>query len=84
MHAAARALLAGNAVTVQPIDGQGNPSGDAANWRDALVDALLADRAADGSWANVADRWMEGERELATIYAVLALEEALKPVTRSR
>ena len=84
MHAAARALLASNAVTVQPIDGQGNPSGDAANWRDALVDALLADRAADGSWGNVSDRWMEGERELATIYAVLALEEALKPVTRSR
>ncbi len=84
VHAAARALLASNATVVQPLDAQGNPSGAPANWRDALVDALLADRAADGSWANATERWMEGERELATIYAVLALEEALKPVTRSR
>lgn len=38
----------------------------------------------DGSWKNPVERWMEGQPELATIYAVLALEEAIKPVTRSR
>ncbi|MCP4797438.1 MAG: hypothetical protein GY885_14895, partial [Phycisphaeraceae bacterium] len=33
----------------------------------------------DGRWFNDADRWEESRPELATIYACLALEEALKP-----
>jgi hypothetical protein len=30
---------------------------------------------------NPAERWQEGQPDLVTAYAVLALEEALKPVT---
>jgi hypothetical protein len=51
------------------------------NWRDELTQAILARQRADGSWQNPADRWMEGEPVIATVFAVLALEEAIKPVT---
>jgi hypothetical protein len=33
---------------------------------------------------NGADRWQEGQPDLVTVYAVLALEEAIKPVTQSQ
>jgi squalene-hopene/tetraprenyl-beta-curcumene cyclase len=79
VHAAARALFATNAPTVVPVRG----GADAAprNWRDDLCDALLAAQRADGTWVNSADRWQEGQPDLVTAYAALALEEALKPVT---
>ena len=56
----------------------------ARNWRNELTDALLASQRADGSWVNSADRWQEGQPELVTVYALLALEEVLKPVTQSQ
>ena len=34
---------------------------------------------ADGTWRNEEARWLEAEPELATIYAILALQETLKP-----
>jgi hypothetical protein len=54
------------------------------NWRNDMTDALLASQRADGSWVNSADRWQEGQPELVTLYALLALEEVLKPVTQSQ
>ena len=54
------------------------------NWRNDMTDALLASQRADGSWINSADRWQEGQPELVTLYALLALEEVLKPVTQSQ
>ena len=56
----------------------------ARNWRNDMTDALLASQRADGSWINSADRWQEGQPELVTLYALLALEEVLKPVTQSQ
>ncbi len=52
------------------------------NWREELIEALLKRQREDGSWVNDADRWMEGEPVMVTSYAVLALEEALKPTLR--
>lgn len=54
------------------------------NWREELIAALLKRQRADGSWINGADRWMEGDPVLVTTYAVLALEEAMKPVVANR
>jgi hypothetical protein len=48
-------------------------------WRAELIDALVARQRGDGSWKNDVERWEEAKEPLATIYAVLALEEALKP-----
>jgi hypothetical protein len=43
-------------------------------WRDELVQTLTAAQSSDGSWTNQAnDRWMEGNSNLVTAYALLAL-----------
>ncbi len=71
-HTLARALRASDLDRLSDTDGVEH------DWRAELIDALLARQAADGSWVNDADRWMEGDPSLVTTYAVLALEEALK------
>lgn len=70
----ARALNAAQQHVITDDDGVAH------NWRDELVTALLKRQRDDGSWVNAADRWEEGSPDLVTIYCVLALEEALKPV----
>ena len=90
VHTAARALAAMNAERVEPVAARpagaspGTGPAGARNWRDDLVDALVSEQRPDGSWKNPVDRWMEGEPEMASIYALLALEEALKPVSVAR
>lgn len=90
VHTAARALAAMNAERVEPVAvrpasaAPGTGPAGARNWRDDLVDALVSEQRPDGSWKNPVDRWMEGEPEMASIYALLALEEALKPVSVAR
>jgi squalene-hopene/tetraprenyl-beta-curcumene cyclase len=71
-----RCLRVAQQVHVTDIDG------DVHNWREELIVAIVKRQREDGSWVNPADRWLEGEPVLATIYSVLALEEALKPVSR--
>lgn len=73
LHAVARALAASRQATITDARGQAH------NWRDELVTTLLALQQPDGSWVNSADRWEESNADLVTIYAMLALEEALKP-----
>jgi squalene-hopene/tetraprenyl-beta-curcumene cyclase len=73
-HTLARALLVGQQHTI--TDDEGAPH----NWREELIDAIVSRQREDGSWQNDADRWLEGLPVMATIYSVLALEEALKPV----
>ncbi|KAK0327403.1 hypothetical protein LTR94_038591, partial [Friedmanniomyces endolithicus] len=48
------------------------------NWRADLVAALAARQRPDGSWANPTDRWMEGDPNLVTGYALMALGFATK------
>jgi hypothetical protein len=73
-HTMARALRAAQQDVITDIDGNSH------NWREELIDALVARQRDDGSWVNSADRWLEGRPVMATVFAVLALEEALKPV----
>jgi squalene-hopene/tetraprenyl-beta-curcumene cyclase len=75
--AMARALLAGGADRVQDAAGASH------DWRCELIAAIAGEQRADGSWVNAQDRWMEGDADLVTAYAVLALEEAIKPTQRS-
>ena len=42
-------------------------------WRHELSDAILARQLPDGSWVNANSRWMEGDPNLVTSYALLAL-----------
>lgn len=50
------------------------------NWREELIDALISRQREDGSWRNEAERWLEGDDVMATVYAVLSLQEALKAI----
>ena len=76
--AMSRALLAGGSDFVKDIAGASH------DWRCELVSAIAGEQRPDGSWVNEKDRWMEGNPELVTAYAVLALEEAIKPTRQAR
>jgi squalene-hopene/tetraprenyl-beta-curcumene cyclase len=48
-------------------------SGTAHDWRKDLIEALASRQRPDGSWVNENPRWMEGDANLSTGYALLAL-----------
>ncbi|ODA28928.1 hypothetical protein A6X21_10565 [Planctopirus hydrillae] len=56
------------------IDAQGKEH----HWREDLANALIAKQQANGSWVNKNSRWMEGDPNLATAYALMALKYATK------
>jgi squalene-hopene/tetraprenyl-beta-curcumene cyclase len=43
------------------------------DWRRELLAELAARQKPDGSWVNANNRWMEGDPNLATAFALLAL-----------
>ena len=73
IHAMSRALQASGLASIHDNTGRSH------EWRSELINALVTRQRANGSWKNESDRWEESNETLATIYAVLALEEALKP-----
>ena len=77
IHAVSRALHASQMKSIA------DAKGVAHDWRAELIAAIASRQREDGSWKNTAERWEESSGELATIYAVLALEEAIKPSTLS-
>lgn len=67
-HTFAKALSAAEIDILD--DAEGNPH----VWRDELVETLDKLQQPDGSWLNTAnERWMEGNRNLVTAYALLSL-----------
>lgn len=48
-------------------------SGKKHNWRQELIDVLAQQQKPDGSWINENARWLEGDPNLVTGYALLAL-----------
>ncbi len=51
-------------------------TGKTHDWKQELIAALARRQAADGSWVNPADRFMEGDPNLVTAYGLLALSYA--------
>jgi squalene-hopene/tetraprenyl-beta-curcumene cyclase len=43
------------------------------DWRAEITAALAKRQKPNGSWANETDRWMEGDPNLVTGYALMAL-----------
>jgi len=73
----ARTLALYERVTKQPLVVQG-ADGRRHDWRASLAQRLVALQRPDGGWRNeVAERWDEGSRTLATAYATQALALAL-------
>lgn len=61
-------------LNVADIDILDDSDGKPHDWRSELGGQLIAMQQADGSWVNQEnDRWMEGDRQLVTAYALLAL-----------
>jgi len=77
VHAMSRALFAARLDSV--VDAKGAER----QWRSELIDALVSRQREDGSWKNTSERWEESNEDLATIYAILALEESIKSSTQS-
>lgn len=72
-HTFGKALQAADVDTIDDADGTPRV------WRNDLVAKLLAQQQSDGSWVNEGNsRWMEGDRNLVTAYALLALAYADK------
>lgn len=92
-HVMSRALLAAQQHEIpvhRPTASAASSTGGAAasnattrNWREDLITALVSRQHADGSWVNSSERWEESQPDLVTIYALLALEEAIKPVLQT-
>lgn len=72
LHAMARALRASGIDTIRTSDGVEH------DWRAELIASVVQRQEKSGAWRNDVDRWEEAKRPLATAYAVLILEEALK------
>ncbi len=70
-HVFARAMHAWGEETIR--DARGVPH----RWRAELCRKLISLQRDDGSWVNEEDRWYEGNPNLVTAYAVLALQTAL-------
>ncbi|MEX0744614.1 MAG: prenyltransferase/squalene oxidase repeat-containing protein [Phycisphaeraceae bacterium] len=71
-HTFARAMSAWGTSTVTTADGESR------DWANDLVAALVEQQHDHGSWANDADRWMESDVNLVTVYALLALTHAVR------
>lgn len=66
-HTFAKALHAMGLETVEDDEGRVH------DWRDELVAELARRQRDDGSWLNDNNRWLEGDPNLVTGYALLAL-----------
>jgi squalene-hopene/tetraprenyl-beta-curcumene cyclase len=53
------------------------PNGEKRDWANDLIDELAERQQEDGSWTNAANDWMEGDANLATAYALIAMQCAL-------
>lgn len=60
-------------LTVMEVDELTDANGVKHDWRKELTEKLMSLQRPDGSWINDNDRWMEGEPELVTGYALMAL-----------
>ncbi len=69
-HTFAKALSAIGKPTLTDSDGHSH------DWRADLAAALASRQKPDGSWVNPTDRFMEGDPNLATAYALLALAQS--------
>ena len=71
------------ALTAMKVDLFEDAAGGKHDWRKELAEHLLSIQTANGSWVNTNDRWYEGDPNLATAYALMALKYCEpKPLVR--
>lgn len=67
-HALAKAL------STMKVDRIADAKGTKHDWRKEMVVELEKNQGDNGAWVNTADRWMEGNPDLVTSYALMALK----------
>ena len=60
-------------LDVLGVDEVTDEAGKRHDWRADITAALAKQQRPDGSWVNAPDRWMEGDANLATGYALMTL-----------
>ncbi len=60
-------------LNVMEVDQLEDDKGVKHDWKSDLVNKLAAEQQKNGSWVNKAERWYEGDPNLATAYALMAL-----------
>ena len=65
--------LFGAALSAAGVDTLNDQEGKQHDWRADLVAELVKRQNQDGSWTNDNKRWLEGDKNLATSFALLAL-----------
>lgn len=65
-----RALNAYGQAEIETADGKQH------NWANDLIDKLASLQKENGSWINEHDRWLEGDADIVTAYALTALQAA--------
>jgi squalene-hopene/tetraprenyl-beta-curcumene cyclase len=61
------------ALAVMKVDKLADAKGVEHDWRSELIQELARRQQKDGSWINENDRWLEGDPNLVSAYALLAL-----------
>lgn len=61
------------ALDAMGVDSVEDDAGEKHDWRAELIGELAKRQQPDGSWLNENDRWLEGDSNLVTGYALLAL-----------
>ncbi|MEZ6068239.1 MAG: prenyltransferase/squalene oxidase repeat-containing protein [Planctomycetaceae bacterium] len=62
------------ALSVMEVEQFEDASGTQHDWRKELAEHLASVQNDNGSWVNSAERWYEGDPNIVTAYALLALE----------
>lgn len=75
-HTFAKTMAAAGGDTFEDARGKKH------EWRTELVARLASLRKANGSWVNSADRWNEGDPNLVTAYALMALSYCDAPAAK--
>jgi squalene-hopene/tetraprenyl-beta-curcumene cyclase len=60
-------------LSVMGVDEIEDAQGKKHSWRAELIEVLARKQQPDGSWINEQDRWMEGNPQIDTGYALMAL-----------
>lgn len=66
-------------LSVLSVDLFEDAQGKQHDWRKELGEHLFSQQRPNGSWTNPTERWMEGDPNLATAYALLALTYCQPP-----
>lgn len=76
-HTFAKALDAMGAGQIEDVNGVQH------DWRRELTEELARRQQPDGSWVNTNSRWMEGDANLCTAFALLALSYCAPPAAHA-